>query len=505
MAKKDYSELAQAILDGVGGPSNIVTATHCVTRLRFKLKDKSIADTEKIEALKGVIQVMDVPGQYQVVVGPKVYDVYDDVIRLGNLQGGGEVAADDGEEEEAEKKGVLGTLIDLISGIIAPVLGCMASTGMIKGLLALCTFLGIMQTTDGAYITLYAIGDGFMTFMPIILGVTAARKFKMNEFIGASIGAALVYTTISATGMSPDGSGVPMGTVFGGTFMEMSYYNTFFGIPIILPPSGGYTSTILPIIISCWVGSYVYRWANKVMPATVKLFLVPLVTLLASGTLAFLLIGPISAMFTNLIAAFFNAIMNIPVVGGGLAGAALGAVWQVLVIFGFHWALVPIAIANFSTLGYDMALSGQFGCTWAQIACVLVVILKTHDEELKETGIAAFITGIFGTTEPAIYGVTLPLRKPFIISCIAGAISGAFYGFMQTKTFVMGYSGLLGITSYIDPRTPEVIALTGLPNQGITHMIYAVIGVVIAFVSAFVMCWLFWKPKEDEKAEKAAA
>ena len=175
---------------------------------------------------------------------------------------------------------------------------------------------------------------------------------------------------------------------------------------------------------------------------------------------------------------------------------------EILVIFGFHWALIPIKLSNTATYFYDFALPGQYGCTWAQIACVLAVILKTKDDDLKKTGIAAFVTGLFGTTEPAIYGVTLPLRLPFVISCIGGALSGGFYGLMGNCSFMMGYSGLLGLTSYIDARTPEQIeAWAGtsyyLPDQGIFHMIVAMAGVVIAFAVGFVLTWLFWRPKEE--------
>ena len=509
MPKKSDIELARTIVDLVGGPQNIATVTHCVTRLRFKLYDEQYARDKELEELEDVLQVIKANGQYQVVIGPEVIDVFDAVQKVGSLWD--KETMDEVQAKAAagsEPKGISGILIDLISSIVAPCLGCIASTGMIKGFLALWDFIALQLTgahvTDtGAYITLYAIADGFWRFLPIMLGITSARRFKMNDLIGAAIGAAMCYPSITQLSAAAFSGGEGIRYLFRGTLFQMPYSTTFFGIPLITPASsGGYTSTFVPVIIAVWFSSYVFRWTNRKFPATVKLFLVPMVTLLVGGIATFLVIGPVATVLMNLIGAFFNLLMNIPVVGGTVAGAVLGTVWQILVIFGFHWALVPIKLSNMSTYFYDFALAPQYGCTWAQIACVLVVILKTKNQDLKKTGIAAFITGLFGTTEPAIYGVTLPLRLPFVISCIGGAVSGAFYGLMGCKSFMMGYSGLLGLTSYIDARTPEQIeAWAGtayyLPNQGIFHMVVAAAGVVIAFAVGFVLTWLFWRPKEE--------
>lgn len=509
MPKKSDIELARTIVDLVGGPQNIATVTHCVTRLRFKLYDEKYARDKELEELEDVLQVIKANGQYQVVIGPEVIDVFDAVQKVGSLWD--KETMDEVQAKAAagsEPKGISGILIDLISSIVAPCLGCIASTGMIKGFLALWDFIALQLTgahvTDtGAYIALYAIADGFWRFLPIMLGITSARRFKMNDLIGAAIGAAMCYPSITSLSAAAFSGGEGIKYLFRGTLFQMPYSTTFFGIPLITPASsGGYTSTFVPVIIAVWFSSYVFRWTNRKFPATVKLFLVPMVTLLVGGVATFLVIGPVATILMNLIGAFFNLLMNIPVVGGTVAGAVLGTVWQILVIFGFHWALVPIKLSNMSTYFYDFALAPQYGCTWAQIACVLVVILKTKNEDLKKTGIAAFITGLFGTTEPAIYGVTLPLRLPFVISCIGGAVSGAFYGLMGSKSFMMGYSGLLGLTSYIDARTPEQIeAWAGtayyLPNQGIFHMVVAAAGVVIAFAVGFVLTWLFWRPKEE--------
>lgn len=482
-----YDGLARIIIQNVGGKSNINSVAHCITRLRFKLKDESKANKDVLEATDGVIKVMQSGGQYQVVIGNNVADVYDAVLEVGHFQGAGTVdedgnAVDDGESDGG-KKSPVSILIDMISGVIQPTLGVLAATGIIKGLLALFSFLNILPATSGTYQVLYAVGDGFFYFLPIILGYTAAKKFKMNEFIGMAIGIALCYPAmVNITG------GEVLGTLFAGTAFEMSYYTTFLGIPVIMPASG-YTSSVVPIIIACALGAMLEKWLRKVIPDVIKLFVVPFVTLVVMVPLTYLVIGPIATILCNLLTAIFSAIYGIPVVGGLIAGVLTGAFWQVLVIFGLHWGLVPLGLINYATLGYDFILSPYFCVSFAQIFVVLAMLLKTRDDKLKKIALPAFISGIFGVTEPAIYGVTLPRKKPFIYSCIGGAIGGAFIGFMGARSYTMGGLGLFGLPSYIDT----------VGDTGIQSLIYVVIGTVIASVIGFVLTWVLYK---DEPAKK---
>lgn len=482
-----YDGLARIIIQNVGGKSNINSVAHCITRLRFKLKDESKANKDVLEATDGVIKVMQSGGQYQVVIGNNVADVYDAVLEVGHFQGAGTVdedgnAVDDGESDGG-KKSPVSILIDMISGVIQPTLGVLAATGIIKGLLALFSFLNILPATSGTYQVLYAVGDGFFYFLPIILGYTAAKKFKMNEFIGMAIGIALCYPAmVNITG------GEVLGTLFAGTAFEMSYYTTFLGIPVIMPASG-YTSSVVPIIIACALGAMLEKWLRKVIPDVIKLFVVPFVTLVVMVPLTYLVIGPIATILCNLLTAIFSAIYGIPVVGGLIAGVLTGAFWQVLVIFGLHWGLVPLGLINYATLGYDFILSPYFCVSFAQIFVVLAMLLKTRDDKLKKIALPAFISGIFGVTEPAIYGVTLPKKKPFIYSCIGGAIGGGFIGFMGARSYTMGGLGLFGLPSYIDT----------VGDTGIQSLIYVVIGTVIASVIGFVLTWVLYK---DEPAKK---
>ena len=485
MASK-YDGLARIIIQNVGGKSNIISVAHCITRLRFKLKDESKANKEVLESTDGVIKVMQAGGQYQVVIGNQVNDVYDAVLEVGHLAAAGAVDEEGNAVEETSgggKKSPVSLLIDVISGTLQPTLGVMAATGIIKGLLALFDFLGLIPAASGTYQVWYAVADGFFYFMPIVLGYTAAKKFKVNEFIGMAIGIALCYPA-----MVNSTAGTVLGTVFTGTAFEMSYYLTFFGIPVIMPASG-YTSSVVPIILAVAIAAPLEHWLKKVIPDVIKLFVVPFVTLIVMVPLTYLVIGPIASILCSILSLFFNAIYSIPVVGGLIGGVLIGAFWQVLVIFGLHWSLVPLAMINYSLLGYDFILSPYFCVSFAQTFVVLAIVLKTKDEKLKKIAIPAFISGIFGVTEPAIYGVTLPKKTPFIYSCIASAIGGAFTGLMRTRSYSIGGLGLFGLPSYIDT--------TGV--MGLTNMIYILIAILIASVAGFAMTYVLYK---DEPAKK---
>lgn len=483
MASK-YDGLARIIVQNVGGKGNIKGVKHCVTRLRFQLADESKANTEVLESTDGVIKVMKAGGQYQVVIGPAVADVYDAVLNVAHIEGSGAVDEDGNDIEGtagAGSKNPIDILIDLISNIIQPTLGMLSAAGMIKGLLALFVFLGWMTADMGLYKVLYAVGDGFFYFLPVVLGYTSAKKFGISEFTGIALGIALCYPDmVSST------SGDVLGTVLAGTPFAMNYYDTICGIPIVFPASG-YTSTVVPIIVAVWFASLIEKPLKKNVPASINFFTVPLVTIVVSVIVTYLVIGPVVSVATALVLMAFNALYALPVVGGLVAGLVLGAVWQVLVIFGLHWALVPLCIANIGAQGFDQVLSPQFCCTWAQITVVLVIYLKTKDAKLKEVALPAFITGIFGTTEPAIYGVTLPKRKPFIISCIAGACGGAFIGWAGVKSYVMGYSGIIGFASY-------------LGGNGVTDVINAGIGCVIAIAVAAVLTFVLYKDEDKATA-----
>ena len=418
-----YDALARVILENVGGAGNVESIAHCITRLRFKLKDESLGNDEVLEATEGVVKVMHAGGQYQVVIGPHVNEVFDAVVAAGALDtsdSSDEHAAD--SSAPAKKQTFMSVAIDLISGILQPVLPVLAAGGMTKGLLSLAAFLGWISKDSGTYTVICSFADGIFYFLPIFLGLTAARKFKINEFVGAAIGAALCFPAMVNIGATAEA----LGSVLAGTPFEMSYYATFLGLPVIMPQSG-YTSSVIPVVLAVWFASVLYKKLEAATPSAVRFFVVPMVTLLVTVPMTYLAIGPVASLVTNGLSLLLQSIYEIPMVGGLLCGAFLGGVYQVMVIFGLHWACVPIVLTNLSVLGFDAVLSGREVCTFAQTAATFAIFLKTRDSKLKQIALPAAITGFFGTTEPCIYGVTLPKKKPFIISCIAVAVSWALW------------------------------------------------------------------------------
>lgn len=494
MASK-YDGLARIIIQNVGGKSNIESLTHCVTRLRFRLKDESKANTEVLEQTDGVVSIVRAGGQYQVVIGPSVHQVYDAVLEVGHLQGGG-LVDENGEplssapSGEGGKKSILTIAMDLISGILAPCLGILAAAGMLKGLLALAQFLGWITPADGFYQVVNAVASGFFYFLPIVLGYTSAKKFGSNEFIGLAMGFALCFPA-----MVNSTSGEVMGTVLEGTPFAMSYYMTFLGIPIIMPPSG-YTSTIVPIILTMFVVSKTERFLKRHIPSAIEFFTTPMITLFVGVSLTYLVIGPIASIITNAVTLGFEAIYAIPKIGGTIAGFVLGALYQVLVIFGLHWALMPIRLANMAALGYDNVLTPAVTGVFAQGMVALAIYLKATNKKTKDIALPSFITSMFGTSEPVVYGVTLPRMKPFVFGLIGSSIAGGYLGMMGTKAFQQAYSGFMGFTQYLDP--------TGA--AGYSQVIQWATGCVIAMVISFALTWFFWDEKAwEEKGNKKTA
>lgn len=472
-----YDQLARDIIKNVGGAGNVNSLTHCITRLRFKLKDENKANTEVLKNMDGVVTVMQSAGQYQVVIGNHVADVYDVVVAIGGFKSGG--------SDETQKMGAGAAVIDAISGIFQPILGVFAAVGILKGILALLVFVGALSAEGPTYQLLYAIADGFFYFLPIILGYTASEKFKGNKFIGMAIACALLYPSMTAL------SGAEaIGTLFTGTMFETAYQSTFLGIPLIIPTSG-YPSSVIPIIAAVFVSVRIERFWKKVIPDVIKTFFVPLLTLLVVVPLTYLAIGPIMSILSSLISAIFAALFNF---SGIVAGLFLGAIWQVLVIFGLHWAVIPIAIMELGMQDTTVILSPVFAASFAQSAVVLAIIFKTKDKKLKDIAIPAFISGIFGVTEAAIYGITLPKKKPFIISCIAAAIGGAIIGFSGAAQNNIGGLGVFGLPSFIDPN-----------NQSINGLLWVVAATVVAFVLAFVITMAVYKDDAPAVANQVPA
>ena len=475
-----YEDLSREIIADIGGKDNVVSVVHCTTRLRFKLKDMKKANDDKLKATDGVISVVKSGGQYQVVIGNNVADVYDTLVKVGGFANGGSVSDDDVDNSNMS---LADKFIDLISGIFNPLLGAMCAGGMIKGFNAMFLAFGWLSATSGTYVILNAIGDSLFYFLPIILGISSAKKFGINTYLGATIGAALCYPSI----VSMASSKTALFTVFKGTFLEAPVHMTFLGIPVI---SMNYTTSVIPIIIAVWFASKVQKVARKIIPDVVKTFLVPFIVLLITVPVTFLVIGPVATWLGNGVAEIVSAIYNFSPV---IAGILMGAFWQVFVIFGVHWGFVAVMMTNIAAMGFDPIIGLSFAASFAQTGVVLAMIFQTKDEKTRSIAIPAFVSGIFGVTEPAIYGLTLPRKKPFILSCIASAVGGGLIGLFGTKTYLMAGMGIFAIPC-------------AMGKNGIDMGVYGLmIGMAVAIVLGFALQMIFGKKSVDGNLAEQAA
>ncbi|PAE15445.1 PTS beta-glucoside transporter subunit IIABC [Virgibacillus sp. 7505] len=468
-----YEQLAKDIIEQVGGRENVNSVVHCITRLRFKLKDENKANTEALKNMDDVVTVLKSGGQYQVVIGNHVPDVYKAVAHVGGFTGNEQAS-----QEEDKDTNPFNKFIDIISSIFTPVLGVLAATGMIKGFNAMFLAFGWLKAESGTYQILNAVGDSLFYFFPIFLGYTAMKKFGGSHFIGMAIGAALVYPTLS--GLT---TGDPLYTLFSGTLFESPVHITFLGMPVILMT---YSSSVIPIILATFFAAKVERGFAKIVPDVIKTFVVPFLTLLVVVPLTFIIIGPIATWAGQLIG---QATLSIYDLSPIIAGLFLGAFWQIFVIFGLHWGLVPISINNLSVYGGDPVLALVFAASFAQIGAVLAVWIRIKQRKLKTLSIPAFISGIFGVTEPAIYGITLPLKRPFIISCIGGALGGAVLGIFKTTGYMTGGLGIFQIPTFIGPNGFDMGFWGSFVSIG------------VAFGAAFVLTMLFGFTKENNKPD----
>lgn len=470
-----YETLAKDIVRNVGGKDNVAGLVHCITRLRFTLKDEGKANDDVLKNMDGVVTVMKSGGQYQVVIGNHVPEVFEDVMAILDLK------EEEVTQEDKKSGKLLDRAIDVVSGIFQPILGIMAACGMIKGLNTLFVTLGLYSATCGGYMIINAAGDALFNFLPLFLGYTAAKKFKLKPMLGLAIGAAMCYPAIQSSALSAAGDAAY--TLFKGTMFASPVYIDFFGIPVI---SVDYTGTVIPVILAVWFASKCEKLFNKFIPDLVKFFFVPMLTLLVTLPVSVLLLGPVATFGSTLISEFTLAVRSVSPL---LAGGIVGLTWQILVIFGMHWGFIPVYINNVMTLGYDNVMMPFFACTFATSGVVLAMFFKTKDKKLKEMAIPNFISGIFGVTEPAIYGMLLPLKKPFIISCIAGGIGGAFYGHFNFRKFILGGMGIFELPNMMNP------------DGTMGNIIIAFVGIAISMILGFVLTMIFYKDKPGVMAE----
>ncbi|WP_241576185.1 PTS beta-glucoside transporter subunit IIABC [Rosenbergiella collisarenosi] len=448
----DYQSLAKKILVGVGGTENICSLVHCATRLRFKLKQPELADSEALKSLEDVIAVINSGGQFQVVIGNQVGDVWQAITAIT-----GHTTKTQGEAG-GRKETLLARLIDIVSGIFTPFIGVMAASGIMKGLLALAVACGWLATEGGTYQIWYAASDALFFFFPLFIGYTAGQKFGGSPFITMVIGGALTHPLmIKAFETSQAGGGS----------------ETFFGIPVVFI---NYSSSVIPIILASWVSCMIENRVRPRLPLAVKSFFTPVICLVTVVPLTFLAIGPLATWLSHLLAEGCELIYNF---APWLAGAALGAAWQICVIFGLHWGLVPITFNNLAVFGQDSMLPMVLPAVLGQVGAVLGIFLYSKDPRQKALAGSSFSAGIFGITEPAIYGLTLPLRRPFIIGCVAGSLGGAIVGFYASHTYSFGLPNIFTLVQII-------------PSSGIDSTVWgAFIGNAVAVLVGCLgtYCW----------------
>ena len=444
MANSKYDAVSKKIVEAVGGKGNVISLTHCITRLRFVLKDASKADKEKLSQTEYVIKVMEAGGQLQVVVGNKVDGIYDNILATQGISGGGAVAEDGGDADNS--KGVLNKLMGTISGILVPTLGVLTAAGIIKGVVSFLALdnIGILSTTSGLYMLLYAIGDGFFYFLPIMLGVTAARKFKCSEFIGAAVGAALVYPAMVNIAATLEVAG----TLFEGSAFAMTYYNTLFGIPIVMP-GAGYTASVFPIIVAVYLASKLEKLCKDHIGESLRGILTPIITLIITVFVAYIIIGPVLNVVAVCIQLVIEALFGIPVVGGIIAGAIIGGGFGVLVLFGMHWVIIGLALGLIAQNGYDYIMAcGGIGPMIGMFQGLAICWACRKNKKVRDLAIPATISQICGVGEPLMYSVLIPLKKLFYINILGGCVGGAVIGLLGTKMYMFGGSGLFGIFNY---------------------------------------------------------
>ncbi len=466
----DYQTLGKSILEKVGGEKNISALNHCATRLRFNLNDDSIPVNAEVKAIPGVMGVVKKGGQYQVVIGSDVANVYKAINGMTNIQDGS------GGEGPKEKKKILDVVIDTMSGIFTPILPAITAAGMIKAVLALLVAFKLVSNETTVYQVLNFMADAAFYFLPILLASSAAKKFKCNPYLAMMLGGILLHPTlISMVAQSQEtGEAIKFG------FLTIT--------------NASYSSSVLPIILIVWFMSYVEPIADKISPKPVKFFTKPLITIFVTGLVGLIVIGPIGYIISNYVADGVNALNTYC---SWLVPVLVGTLTPLLVMTGTHYGLVPIGINNRMMMGYDTLIyPGMLASNVAQGGAALAVSIKSKKTDVKSLASSAGITAVCGITEPALYGVNLRFKTPLYASMIAGGIGGLFMGIFGVKNFSGGSPGFLTLPSYIGDDT-------------LTSFYFACIGAVISVVLAFVITLVIFKDEEEttreEKDDSAAS
>lgn len=446
----DYKKVSKDILKHVGGKENIKHVTHCATRLRFTLYEQGKVDNESIKQMKEVIDAVDKGGQYQVVIGNEVEDVYKSLVKEGNL----EDDHNNDREDGADNRNIFIKLLDIIASIFTPIIPVLAGSGMIKALIAIIDTFKLTSSDTAVHRILTVLGDAGFYFLPVILAVSAAKKFNVNQYIAIVIGGVLLHPAfiqIIKEGKT-SGEGV-----------------SFLGMPVGLVD---YASTVIPIILAIWFMSFVEKQLNKFIPKAIKIVLVPMFTILIVAIVTLIVLGPLGN-YLGIGLSYVFATLNVHV--GWLVPTLVGLFMPLLVMTGMHYALISLGINELASKNFDpIAGPGMFVSNLAQAGAAFAIVFRTKNKELKTLASSTSFTAIFGITEPVLYGVNLRYKRPLIAAMIGGGVGGLYYGITGVGRFAQIPPGILSLPGYIGP-------------DGFGVLINAIIGIIIAFVVAFVI------------------
>jgi PTS system beta-glucosides-specific IIC component len=462
MSKK-YEKLAQDIAEKIGGSENVSTFSHCMTRLRFSLVDNNKADRKGIEALDGVVNVIENGGQFQVVVGPHVEEVYKEVSK--QIKPSENTSA----EGANEKKGPIGKFIDFVSGTFAPSIPAIAGAGMIRAVMALLVLFGLVSRESQTYYVISFMADAVFYFLPVLLAYSAANKLKCNPIFAMVLAGILLHPNLIQ--LRTAGEDV-----------------SIFGIPMSLV---NYGSSVVPILLIVWAQSYIETMFKRIIPDAVKIIFVPMFTILVTGIIGLTLLGPIGSFVGNYLAMGFGFL---EFHGSWLIIFLIATFWPILVMFGIHYSLSPLSTAQITTLGYENIIGpGAMVSNLAQGMAALVVGLRVRDKATKQIATTSGFTGLMGITEPALYGVNLPRKYPLIATMIGGACGGLYAGIMNVSRYATGHSGIPAIPLYIGENIWNLYNI----------LIASVITIVVTAILTYILSLKFEKdiPKQKENSK----
>ena len=461
----DYKLLAEKILERVGGKSNVEELVHCMTRLRFTLKDESIVDDELVKKTKGVMGIMKKSGQYQIIIGNEVAAVYKEICNLGNFK----KDSNNKNMKPKQKQNIFSGVLDIISGIMSPVIPALIGAAMIKVLLTVLPMIGILDSSGQTYQLLSVVGDGAFYFMPVLIAMSAARKFDANQYYAASIALILLHPNFTSM---LDG--------INGTGETLKFFNF---IPVTY---AYYGYSVIPIIMSVAVLPYIEKFVDKITPTITKNFLKPMLVMLIIGPIVMVVIGPLGSIFGNVLT---DIVYFIHDKLGFIAVALVAAIFPFIVMTGMHHAFTPIKLGVLAGTGFEGFICiAEFCSNMAQGAAALAVSVKSKNKDIKQSaGSSAFSALVAGITEPALYGTTLRFKKPMIGACIGAGLGGLVGGLFQMKCYGVATPALVTIPQYIEQGNPKSI---------IYILITAGVTIVGSFIASYVIG--FEDPVEDD-------